>query len=89
MAATPKSTGHGKAMSTAEKDDLEDSAFAFADERKEPLTDAAHVRNAVARFTQVTGVSDEERDRAWARIVTAAQRHGVDLSEKDWRELGS
>jgi hypothetical protein len=32
--------------------------FAFPDERKEPLTDARHVRNAIARFNQVEGVSD-------------------------------
>jgi hypothetical protein len=89
VAATGKGLGDGEAMSAAEKDNLRDSAFAFPDERKEPLTDAAHVRNAVARFTQVTGVSDAERDRAWSRIVAAAERHGVELSEKDWRELGS
>jgi hypothetical protein len=61
MATTRRSEG----MSTAEKDRLADSKFAFPDERKEPLNDAAHVRNAIARFDQVEGVSDAERDRAW------------------------
>lgn len=75
-------------MSRAEQNRLPDSAFAFPDERKEPLSDAAHVRNAVARFSQVEGVSDAERDRAWARIRRAAERFGVHLSEGDWRELG-
>ena len=74
-------------MSTAEKDHLADADFAFPEERKEPLTDAAHVRNAIARFDQVEGVSDEERDRAWKRILTAADKHGVHVSEHDWREL--
>lgn len=77
----------GQGMSTAEKDQLPDKDFAFPDERKEPLTDARHVRNAIARFDQVEGVTDAERDRAWKRILTAARRHGVDVSEASWREL--
>lgn len=74
-------------MSTAEKNDLPDNAFAFATERKEPLVDAAHVRNAVARFMQVTGVSDAERDEAWRRITAAARKHDVEITEKSWHEL--
>jgi hypothetical protein len=57
-------------MSTADKDRLEDNEFAFPDQRKEPLVDAWHVRNAVARFNQVEGVSDAERDKAWQRTRT-------------------
>ncbi len=56
-------------MSTADKDKLADQEFAFPGERKEPLTDARHVRNAIARFDQVEGVSDAERDEAWTRIL--------------------
>ena len=74
-------------MSTAEKDKLADKEFAFPKERKEPLTDARHVRNAIARFDQVEGVSDAERDQAWKRIMTAAKRYDVEVSESDWREL--
>jgi hypothetical protein len=73
--------------STAEKDRLADADFAFPEERKEPLTDAAHVRNAIARFDQVEGVTDEERDRAWKRIRAAAGKYGVHISEDDWRDL--
>ncbi|MBV8526975.1 MAG: hypothetical protein JOZ75_01530 [Candidatus Dormibacteraeota bacterium] len=61
--------------------------FAFPAQRKEPINDAAHVRNAIARFDQVEGVTDEERDQAWRRIVAAARRFGVEVSESDWREL--
>lgn len=64
-----------------------DGDFAFPKERKEPLKDAAHVRNAVARFNQVKDVSDSERDAAWKRIQAAAKKHGVELNEKSWREL--
>jgi hypothetical protein len=74
-------------LSTAEKDRLPDAEFAFPEERKEPLSDAAHVRNAIARFDQVEGVTDEERDRAWERIRAAAKKHDVDISEDDWRDL--
>jgi len=74
---------------TTSKKDLKDSEFAFPDEQKEPLTDARHVRNAVARFNQVEGVSDAERDRAWKRITKAAKKYNIELSEKSWRELGS
>jgi Family of unknown function (DUF6582) len=74
-------------MSTAEKDKLGSKEFAFPKERKEPLTDARHVRNAIARFNQVEGVSDAERDRAWKRILAAAKRYDVEVSESSWREL--
>ncbi|MFZ1016825.1 MAG: DUF6582 domain-containing protein [Candidatus Cybelea sp.] len=70
------------------KGDPPDSAFAFPKERKEPLTDAQHVRNAVARFDQVIDVSDEERALAFANIEKAADYYGVDLSETSWQQLG-
>ena len=69
--------------------DLPDSVFAFPKQRKEPLTDAQHVRNAVARFDQVTDVSDEDRDLAFANIEKAAKHYDVDLSETSWHELGA
>ena len=74
-------------MSTAEQNRLADSEFAFPGERKEPLTDASHVRAAIARFDQVEGVSDSERDQAWQRILAAADRYGVEVSESSWRDL--
>lgn len=74
-------------MSTAEKDDLASQEFAFPKERKEPLTDARHVRNAIARFGQVEGVTDAERDQAWKRITAAAERYDVEVSQSSWRQL--
>jgi hypothetical protein len=70
-----------------QRDKLADREFAFPEQRKEPLTDARHVRNAIARFDQVEGVSDADRDKAWKRITAAAERYDVDVSESDWREL--
>jgi Family of unknown function (DUF6582) len=55
---------------------------------KEPLTDASHVKNALARFDQVEDVSDEERDLAFANIKKAAAHYGIDVEENDWRQLG-
>jgi hypothetical protein len=74
-------------LSTAARDRLPDSAFAFPEQRKEPLTDAKHVRNAVARFDQVEDVSDAERDRAWKRIRAAARKFDVEISARGWRQL--
>jgi hypothetical protein len=67
---------------------LPDTVFAFPNQRKEPLTDASHVRNAVARFDQVIDVSDDDRALAFANIEKAAKYYNVDLSETSWRELG-
>jgi hypothetical protein len=84
-ARAPRSPG----LSTAEENRLSDEDFAFPRERKEPLVDASHVRNAVARFNQVEGVSDDERDQAWGRIQHAAKRYDVAIEADGWRELFS
>jgi len=81
------STEHGE-LSTQEKNDLPESVFAFPKKRKEPLTDAEHVQNALARFDQVKDVSDEERDLAFANIKKAGKHYGVEISETDWHQLG-
>ena len=75
-------------LSTDNRNDLEQKSFAFPKQRKEPLENATHVRNAIARFNQVKDVSDDERDAAWTRIEAAAKKHGVDVAEKSWREIG-
>ena len=78
---------HGQ-LDTQDRKELPDSAYAFPKKRKEPLTDASHVRNALARFDQVEGVSDEERDQAFANLKKAARHYGIDITAKSWRELG-
>ena len=75
-------------LSEKKRDGLDEEQFAFPKERKEPLNNAGHVRNAIARFDQVTNVSDDERDEAWSRIKKAAKKHGVEVHEKSWHELG-
>ncbi|MDQ2821013.1 MAG: hypothetical protein M3Y65_11570 [Pseudomonadota bacterium] len=78
-------------MSTLKQDDRDDIAskhYAFPKQGKEPLEDASHVRNAIARFDQVKDVTDAERDAAWKRIRAAAHKFNVELNEADWRDLG-
>jgi hypothetical protein len=70
------------------RSNLPESVYAFPKQRKEPLTDASHVRNALARFDQVEGVSEADRELAFANIKKAAAYYGVDMKEKSWRELG-
>jgi hypothetical protein len=84
----PTWTPHEKHGQLRAKNDLPDTVFAFPKQRKEPLTDARHVRNAVARFDQVIDVSDDDRALAFANIEKAAKYYDVDLSETSWRELG-
>lgn len=69
------------------KSELPASAFAFPRERKEPLTDAGHVRSALARFSQVEDVGDDEREQAFANIRAAAEHYGVHVSETLWRDF--
>ncbi|MBX3064455.1 MAG: hypothetical protein KF726_15860 [Anaerolineae bacterium] len=80
-------TKHGD-LDAKDRDDLPDSVYAFPKQRKEPLTDASHVQNALARFDQVQGVSDEDRDLAFANIKAAAKHYDVEIAEDDWHQLG-
>lgn len=80
-------TEHGD-LSTRDREKLPDSVYAFPKQRKEPLTDARHVQNALARFDQVEGVSDGDRDLAFANIKKAAEHYGVEMEERSWHDLG-
>jgi class 3 adenylate cyclase len=59
---------------------LPDSAFAYIDShgrRRLPIHDAAHVRNALSRFSQVAFEDEAARDRARSRLLRAAKKHGI------------
>ena len=90
MAHTPTWKPHTKRgeLDAADREALPDSTYAFPRQRKEPLTDAAHVRNALARFDQVQDVSDADRELAFANIKKAARHYDVDVGEDTWHELG-
>ncbi|MER7006550.1 DUF6582 domain-containing protein [Dactylosporangium sp. NPDC000555] len=85
MAARRQSTHE---LDAADRNAMPDRAFAFPRLRKEPLNDATHVRNAIARFDQVRDATDAEREEAFRRIKRAAKRYGVDVTERRWQELG-
>jgi hypothetical protein len=76
-----------RGLSTRQQNRMSSQKFAFPKERKEPLNDARHVRNAIARFDQVEGVSDSERNAAWRRIKSAAKKYGVEVHERSWHDL--
>jgi hypothetical protein len=86
--ATSMATKTRHEMDAADRNAMSDSTFAFPRVRKEPLNDARHVRNAIARFDQVRDVTDKERDEAFRRIQRAAAKFGVDMTETRWQELG-
>src|SRR5919112_2144019 len=67
-------------LTAKERAQLPDSAFAYVDsagQRRLPIHDASHVRNALARFNQVAFEDDAARDRARSRLLRAAKRHGI------------
>ena len=71
-------------LSTAARDRLRDSSFAYIDkggERHLPINDAAHVRNAIARFDQTDFESQKAKYAAAKRILAAARRHDIEVSE--------
>ena len=74
-------------LDSAQRERISATHYAFPKQEKEPLNDAAHVRNAIARFNQVKGVTDSDRDEAWKRIVGAAKEFGVEMKENSWHEL--
>jgi class 3 adenylate cyclase len=68
------------ALSAKERAQLPDSAFAYIDsrgQRRLPIHDASHVRNALARFSQVAFEDENARDRARSRLLRAAKKHGI------------
>ena len=75
-------------LDSKHRDAIDSRQFAFPKQRKEPLENATHVRNAIARFNQVEGVTDRERDEAWNNIKAAAKKFSVAVNEKSWRDLG-
>jgi hypothetical protein len=76
-------------LTAAEKASLPSTAFAFPRARKEPMTDASHVRDAMARFNQVGDVTDAERDLAFANFKKAAGHFDIQMKETDWHQFGS
>ena len=62
-------------LTTATRDRITAKKFAFPKQRKEPLENAAHVRNAAARFNQVKGVTD---------VVQLGSGYSPPRSDSEW-----
>lgn len=90
-----KKKGEKREAKTKTVDGVEHPAsdFAHVGDPKDPSTwkllihDAAHVRNALARFNQVQGLSKEEKDAAYKKILAAAKKFGIKVSEENAAKL--
>jgi len=91
MTATwkPEKTDTAGRLTAADKKILPESAFAFPAARKEPMTGPSHVRDAMARFNQVEGVTDVEKDLAFSNIQKAAKHFNIKMNETNWHQFGS
>ena len=85
----PYSPATHRRLSIWDKASLPATAFAFPRARKEPMTDATHVRDAMARFNQVSEVTDAERDLAFANFQKAASHFDILMKETDWHQFGA
>lgn len=68
-------------------DEKSESPNFFPAPRKEPIGDAAHVRDSIVPFMEVQYVTENARDDARRRITAAAKTFDVNVSEKGWRDL--
>ena len=66
------------------RDKLRASEFAYVDSEGGehlPIHDESHIRNAMARFNQTEFESVAAKERARRKIVAAARKHGIEVSE--------
>lgn len=71
-------------LDTKARDKLRSNQFAYVDSKGGehlPINDGEHVRNAMARFNQTDFESAAAKERARRKLVAAAKRHGIDVSE--------
>ena len=67
-------------LDTKRRERLASSQYACPKDRKLPINDAAHVRNAMARFNQVDSNICHPQV-AKRRIMQAARKFGIDTEE--------
>lgn len=73
-------------LDTADRKKLRRRQFAFVDREGTghlPINDEEHVRNAISRWNQTDFPSKTAREGARRKILAAARRHGIDVSEDD------
>lgn len=73
-------------LDTDDRDKLDRRQFAYVDSDGAghlPIHDESHVRNAIARWNQTDFESKTAKERARTKILAAARRHDIDVSEDD------
>jgi hypothetical protein len=73
-------------LDTKDRNKLRDSQFAYVDKSGEghlPINDESHVRNAMARWNQTEFESASKKEGARRKIVSAAKKHGIEISDDD------
>ena len=73
-------------LDTADRKKLNRRQFAYVDSEGEghlPINDESHIRNAMARWNQTDFPSKSAREQARRKIVAAARRHGIEISDDD------
>ena len=73
-------------LTTAKRDKLDKRQFAYVDSEGEghlPIHDESHIRNALSRWNQTDFPSKSAKDGARRKILAAARRHGIDVSDGD------
>lgn len=71
-------------LNTQEREDLRSTQFAYVDSEGGehlPINDESHVRNAMARFNQTEFESQAAKERARKKILAAAERFGIEVSD--------
>jgi hypothetical protein len=73
-------------LDAEKRDKLQRDQFAYVDSKGGehlPINDESHVRNAMARWNQTDFESKTAKEEARKKIVAAAKRHGIEVSEDD------
>ena len=73
-------------LSNKQRDKLPKSQFAYVDREGEghlPIHDESHVRAALARWNQTHFESAAAKEAARKKILAAAKKYGVEVSEDD------
>ena len=71
-------------LDAQDRDELRRDQFAYVDSdggEHLPIHDESHVRNAVARYNQTDFESKAAKERARKKILAAAERHDIEVSE--------
>lgn len=73
-------------MDQADRDKLRKTQFAYVDKKGGehlPINDESHIRNAMARWNQTDFQSKTAKENARKKIVAAAHKHGIEVSDDD------